>query len=54
LDALEFVDARVKAQHQDFELWRRLQRSGRSALKNSELSGPVNPPRGGGGKSNKC
>jgi hypothetical protein len=51
LDALESVDAKVRAEHEDFALWRRLQKSGRAALKNSELSGPINPPRGGGGRS---
>ncbi|KAH9836417.1 glycosyltransferase family 31 protein [Teratosphaeria destructans] len=50
LDALEDVSARYKDSHDDFELYRRLQRGGRKALKPSELSGPVSRSQGGGGK----
>jgi hypothetical protein len=46
LDSLEFVDAKIKAEYDDFALWRRLRKFGRADLKNSELSGPINSPRG--------
>ena len=39
LDVLEDVDPELKNKHDDFELYRRLQRDGRAALAPSELSG---------------
>jgi len=45
IDALEDVDAEYKEQHEDFELYRRLQKDGRAALTPSELSGPVSRPQ---------
>lgn len=50
LDALDGVDPSVKADHPDFELWRRLQKGGRAALKPSERSGPISRPQGATGK----
>lgn len=50
LDALEDVDAEFKENHDDFELYRRLQQYGRASLDSSELSGPVSGPSGGSGK----
>lgn len=44
-DALEFVNTTIKNTHPDFELWRRLQKEGSSALKPSELSGPFSRPQ---------
>lgn len=38
-DALSFVDITIKANHEDFEIYRRLQRDGRAGLRRSELSG---------------
>jgi len=40
VDALEDVDPEVKDHHPDFELYRKLQRSGQAALAPPELSGP--------------
>lgn len=40
IDALEFVSPEILNDHDDFELWRRLQQGGRSVLESSELSGP--------------
>ena len=39
LDALEFIDPSIAAHHDDFELYRRLKRNGRTGLAPSELSG---------------
>ena len=39
LDALDSVSPDIRANHKDFELWRRLQQDGRAALDPSELSG---------------
>lgn len=44
-DALEFVNTSIKNTHPDFELWRRLQKGGRAALKPHELSGPFSKPQ---------
>ncbi|KXL42843.1 glycosyltransferase family 31 protein [Acidomyces richmondensis BFW] len=38
LDALENVTADIRLEHEDFDLWRRLQADGRAALDESELS----------------
>lgn len=51
LDSLEFVSQEFKDSHQDFGLYRRLQKyDGRSALSRSELSGPISRPQGATGK----
>lgn len=50
IDALDDVDSQLKEEHNDFELYRRLLRHGRSSLKPSELSGPISRSQGGGGK----
>jgi hypothetical protein len=39
LDALSTVNETIKSHHPDFELYRKIQSQGRSALKHSELSG---------------
>ncbi|EME48427.1 glycosyltransferase family 31 protein [Dothistroma septosporum NZE10] len=44
-DALEYVTPEIQEKHGDFELWRRLQEGGHSALKPQELSGPVSKPQ---------
>lgn len=44
-DALEFVNWSIRHRHPDFELWRRLQKDGRAALKPYELSGPISKPQ---------
>ncbi|KAF2159490.1 glycosyltransferase family 31 protein [Zasmidium cellare ATCC 36951] len=44
-DALEFVNSSIRHTHPDFELWRRLQKGGRAALKPHELSGPISRPQ---------
>lgn len=50
-DALEFTTPSMREQNPDFELWRRLQKGGgRSALKPSELSGPISRPNSAMGK----
>jgi hypothetical protein len=41
IDALEDVDPIFKTAHQDFDLYRQLQKGGRSSLKPSDLSGPA-------------
>ena len=50
LDALEYVDPDIKEHNPDFEIYRRLQKGGRSALKPSELSGPFSRPPPATGK----
>jgi hypothetical protein len=45
LDALESVSPAIRTKNEDFALWRFLREQGREALKNTELSGPVNPQR---------
>jgi hypothetical protein len=51
LDALEDVDPTIKASHDDFALYRRLQQqSGRASLEQFELSGPHSKPPGASGK----
>lgn len=51
LDALEDVDPNIKASHDDFALYRRLQQqNGRSGLGLTELSGQVSRPMGASGK----
>lgn len=45
IDALEGVNASIKAEHEDFALYRRLQRFGRASLGESELSGPASLPQ---------
>ena len=51
LDALEFVSPELKESHQDFGLYRRLQKhGGRAAIKPSERSGPISRPQGAMGK----
>lgn len=47
IDALEEVNASIKAEHEDFALYRRLQRFGRASLGESELSGPASLPQDG-------
>lgn len=49
-DALEDVGSDLKDNHEDFDLYRRLQRGGRTALAPSELSGQLSRPPGAGGK----
>lgn len=52
LDSLEDVSPEIKANHDDFELYRRLQeQSGRAALQQHELSGPGSKPQGASGKT---
>lgn len=52
LDSLEDVDPEIKASHDDFALYRRLQQqSGRASLEQSELSGPSSKPPGATGKT---
>lgn len=48
-DALEFASPKVKESNADFELWRRLQKGGRAALKPQELSGPMSRPQSNNG-----
>ena len=50
LDALEDVSEKIKADHPDFELYRRLQSGGRSVLKPTELSGFYTTSQRGVGK----
>jgi hypothetical protein len=50
-DALESVNPSIKTKNEDFALWRLMQERGRAALKNTELSGPVNPQRSEPSKS---
>lgn len=50
IDALSSVDPKIQEEHPDFELWRRLKKSGRAALQPHELSGPVSRPNGNAGK----
>ena len=50
LDALEHVNPDTQVKHQDFGLWRRLQRRGRATLTGHELSGPISRPQGMTGK----
>jgi len=50
LDVLDDVLPELKATHPDFDLYRRLQRKGRTALAPSELSGPSVRPEGTSGK----
>lgn len=52
LDSLEDVNPEIKANHEDFELYRRLQQqSGRAGLEQHELSGPGSRPPGASGKT---
>ena len=52
LDSLEDVDPEIKASHDDFALYRRLQQqSGRAGLEQSELSGTDSKPPGASGKT---
>ena len=50
LDALQDVSEDIKASHPDFDLYRRLQRGGRSVLKLTELSGFYTTSQRGVGK----
>lgn len=51
-DSLEDVDPKIKASHDDFALYRRLQQqSGRASLEQSKLSGPSSKPPGASGKT---
>lgn len=45
LDALEDVDPVFQNSHEDFALWRQLQKGGRASLNPSELSGPASYPQ---------
>jgi hypothetical protein len=51
IDALEDVDPVFKSAHEDFDLYRQLQKGGRSSLDPSDLSGPASYTQDGtGGK----
>jgi hypothetical protein len=50
VDVLEDVDPKIKDNHDDFDLYRRLRRNGRAALSPSELSGSSSDTSSSNGK----